>query len=89
MASSPAYQNQYRIYRGIGQTGSSTTTATTLTTVSSSASPCLSPIRYTFDTSQSSESQSNEVAASTDDGQINQVSLPADDSSLKVCTKER
>ena len=74
----------------MGQTGSSTTT-TTLTTVSSSASPCLSPIRYTFDTSQTDESQANEAAATTntDDGQNNQLSLPADDSSLKVRTKQR
>lgn len=81
LASSPAHQNQYRVYRGKGQTGSSTTT---LTAVASSVSPCLSPIRYAFDRSQISDSHSNEGVIQTDDGQMNQVSLPADDSSLKV-----
>ena len=81
LASSPAHQNQYRVYRGKGQAGSSTTT---LTAISSSVSPCLSPIRYAFDRSQISDSHSNEGVIQMDDGQMNQVSLPADDSSLKV-----
>ncbi|CAF1312578.1 unnamed protein product [Rotaria sordida] len=38
LASSPAYENQYRLIHGIGQTVTSTTT---MTIVSSSNSPCL------------------------------------------------
>jgi len=90
LASSPAHQNQYRLYRGIGQTITSTTT---LATVSSSGSPCLSPIRYAIDTSQINQSQSNEklmhieentIPMPMEDIQANQISLPTDDSSLKV-----
>jgi hypothetical protein len=78
LASSPAHQNQYRVSRGIEQTTSSTAT---LTIVSSSVSPCLSPIRYALDRSRNSD---NEGVIQMDDGQTNQVSLPTDDSSLKV-----
>ncbi|CAF1282653.1 unnamed protein product [Rotaria sordida] len=39
LAPSPAYENQYRLIHGIGQTV--TSTATTMTTVSSLNSPCL------------------------------------------------
>lgn len=86
MASSPAHQNQYRVHRGIGPTTSSTAT---LTAVSSSVSPCLSPIRYAFNRSQISDSHSNEGIIQTDDGQTNQASLPTDDSSLKVSSKNK
>jgi hypothetical protein len=86
LASSPAHQNQYRLYRGIGQT-------ITSTTVSSSGSPCLSPIRYSFDTSQINEKSTNidenMIAIPTDDIQTNQISLPNDDSSLKVSRIEK
>jgi hypothetical protein len=66
-----------------------------MTTGSSSGSPCLSPIRYSLDTSQINQSQSDEKSTNIDeniitmpaeDVQSNQISLPADDSSLKVST---
>jgi hypothetical protein len=91
LASSPAHQYQYRLCRGIGQT--ITATAATMATVSSSVSPCLSPIRYTMNTSRINQSQSNEklmhneensIPIPTEDIQANQISLPTDDSSLKV-----
>lgn len=82
LASSPAHQNQYRLNREIGQTVTSTAT---MTTISSSGSPCLSPIRYSLDTSQINENQSiNSIPMPTEDMQLNQNSFPTDDSSLKV-----
>ncbi|CAF0827369.1 unnamed protein product [Adineta steineri] len=96
LASSPAHQNQYRAFPGVGRTITSipsTTTATTETTsASSSGSPCLSPIRYILDASQNSQDQSSEklinideniIRMSTEDIQSTQLSLPNDDSSLK------
>jgi hypothetical protein len=64
-----------------------------MTSVSSSGSPCLSPIRYSLDTSQLNQSQSYEKSADineniismqSEDIQSNQILLPTDDSSLKV-----
>jgi hypothetical protein len=61
-----------------------------MATVSSSGSPCLSPIRYSLDTSQfndkSANMDENLISMPTEDIQSNQNSLPIDDSSLKsVC----
>jgi hypothetical protein len=61
-----------------------------MTTVSSSGSPCLSPIRCSLDTSQINQ---NEKSLNIDDNislipieetQPYQLSLPIDDSSMKV-----
>jgi hypothetical protein len=62
-----------------------------MTTVSSSGSPCLSPIRYALDTSQINQNQStnieeNIIPIPTEEIQANQISLPIDDTSLKVST---
>jgi len=58
LASSPAYQNQYRATRPAGQTTASTTVSS-----SASCSPCLSPIRYALDTS----AQTNQNLFSSND----------------------
>ncbi|CAF5151578.1 unnamed protein product, partial [Rotaria socialis] len=47
LASSPAHQSQFRLFRGMGP---ALNTASALA-VPTSASPCLSPIRYSLDIS--------------------------------------
>ncbi|CAF3675230.1 unnamed protein product [Rotaria sordida] len=86
LASSPAHQNQFRLFRGIGQTLNTATTNTL--TIPTSASPCLSPIRYSLDISSINQIQSTQI----DDELIeitqplNHRSLPIDDCSVKsVC----
>ncbi|CAF4864235.1 unnamed protein product, partial [Rotaria magnacalcarata] len=88
LASSPAQQNQYRQLHGLGRTANSV-----MTTVSAAASPSLSPIRYSCDTSRINQTQPNEKSTNLDDNiilvpieeiQSNQTSLPIDDSLLKV-----
>ncbi|CAF1411923.1 unnamed protein product [Adineta steineri] len=86
LASSPAHQNQFRLFRGMGQTLNTATTSTLA--IPTSASPCLSPIRYSLDISSINHIQSNNI----DDEpvevaqQIQHRSLPTDESSIKsVC----
>ncbi|CAF1409533.1 unnamed protein product [Rotaria sp. Silwood1] len=66
-----------------------------MTTVSSSGSSCLSPIRYSLDVSQINQSLPSEkptnfdqniISIPMEDIQLNQLSLPIDDSSVEpVC----
>ncbi|CAF4653781.1 unnamed protein product [Rotaria sp. Silwood1] len=86
LASSPAHQNQFRLFRGMGQILNTATTSNLA--VPTSASPCLSPIRYSLDISSINQIQSTHI----DDEPIeptqpsNHRSLPMDDCSIKsVC----
>jgi hypothetical protein len=89
LASSPAHQNQFRLFRGMGQTLNTATTSTLA--IPTSASPCLSPIRYSLDISSINQIQSTNI----DDEQIeiaqqlDHCSLPTDDGSVKVCALEK
>lgn len=86
MASSPAHHNPYRVNRPVGLAIPHITTNANQT--ASSVSPCLSPIRYALD-----HSQINAIASQTDEelqgithdpGQNHFLSVPNDDSSVKV-----
>ncbi|UJR15322.1 hypothetical protein I4U23_002274 [Adineta vaga] len=76
-------QSQFRLFRGMGQTLHPTTTSTLAVPIS--ASPCLSPIRYSLDISSINHIQTNHI----DDEPIESLqhrSLPTDDGSMKsVC----
>ncbi len=88
LASSPAHQNQFRLFRGMGQTLHTATTSTLA--IPTSASPCLSPIRYSLDISSINQIQSaniDEEPIETAHSQIHHRSLPMDDSSMKVCAE--
>lgn len=86
MASSPAHQNQFRLFRGMGQQLTSATVA-----IPSAPSPCLSPIRYSLDLSAIHQIQVNEKSTHLDEDPIESAagashhrSLPTDDGSMKV-----
>ena len=85
LASSPAHQNQFRLFRGMGQALNTATTSTLA--IPTSASPCLSPIRYSLEISSINQVQSVNI----DDEPVEAIqplhhrSLPADDNSMKVC----
>lgn len=84
LASSPAHQNQYRRYHGLGPSIPSITSIT----MASSCSPCLSPIRYTLETSETHPSSTHtdeEISTMpTEDAQSSQFLLPPDNASVKV-----
>ncbi|CAF4465288.1 unnamed protein product [Rotaria socialis] len=84
LASSPAHQSQFRLFRGMGP---ALNTASALA-VPTSASPCLSPIRYSLDISSINQLQSIHI----DEEPIEALQQPIlrpqliDDSSMKsVC----
>ena len=88
LASSPAHQQQFRLFRGVGQT---LNTAAALP-IPTAASPCLSPIRYSLDLSAIHQLQLHDKSTNLDDepmesaSQPHHRSLPTDDGSLKsVC----
>ena len=89
LASSPAHQQQFRLFRGMGQT---LNTAAALA-IPTAASPCLSPIRYSLDISAIHQLQLHDKSTNLDDepmdsaaSQPHHRSLPTDDGSLKsVC----
>lgn len=88
MASSPAHQNQFRLFRGMGQ---HMTAAGTLP-LPAAPSPCLSPIRYSLDLSAIQQLHIHEKSGQIDEEPIEVApsiqhrSFPADDTSLKsVC----
>ena len=78
LASSPAHQSQFRLFRGMGQTLHAANTLA----IPAAPSPCLSPIRYSLDISSISQIQSNPIDEETLEPQHR--SLPMDDSSMKV-----
>ena len=84
LASSPAHQNQHRRSHGIGP---SVVSATPMT-VASSCSPCLSPIRYMLETSEthprSAQADEEISAIPSEEAQFSQFLLPPDNASLKV-----
>lgn len=86
MASSPAHQNQFRLFRGMGQ---HMTAAGTLP-LPAAPSPCLSPIRYSLDLSAIQQLHIHEKSGQIDEEPIEVApsiqhrSFPADDTSLKV-----
>ncbi|CAF1042106.1 unnamed protein product [Adineta ricciae] len=83
LASSPAHQNQFRVFRGMGQTLHPTTANTLAAPIS--ASPCLSPIRYSLDISSINNIQAQPIEEEPVDN-IQHHSLPTDDGSVKsVC----
>jgi hypothetical protein len=70
----------------MGQTLNPTTTNSLA--IPTSASPCLSPIRYSLDISAINQIQINEKSTNIDEEQIepeHHHSLPNDDGSVKVC----
>ena len=81
LASSPAHQSQFRLFRGMGHT-LHTTAANTLP-VPISASPCLSPIRYSLDVSSISHMHPNPIDEEPMES-VQHRSLPTDDGSVKV-----
>jgi hypothetical protein len=85
LASSPAHQNQFRLFRGMGQHMPTATMA-----IPSAPSPCLSPIRYSLDLSAIQQLHSHDKSAHIDDEPIESLpalhrSFPIDDGSMKVC----
>jgi len=78
LASSPAHQSQFRLFRGMGQTLHAANTLA----IPAAPSPCLSPIRYSLDISSISQIQSNPIEEEILEPQHR--SLPMDDSSMKV-----
>jgi len=86
LASSPAHQSQFRLFRGMGQALNIATTSTLA--IPTSASPCLSPIRYSLDTSAINQIQSTNIDEEPLDTaqQPHHRSFPMDDGSVKsVC----
>lgn len=87
LASSPAHQTQFRLFRGMGQPINIPTA--NVVSAPTSASPCLSPIRYSLDISSINQIQSTHI----DEEPIETLPPPAirsqqiDDSS-KVCINE-
>ena len=92
LASSPAHQNQFRLFRGMGQ---QQLPANTLA-IPAAPSPCLSPIRYSLDISAIHQMHLNEKSSHLDEEQLEAAasavipiqhrSLPNDESSLRsVC----
>lgn len=84
LASSPAHQNQFRLFRGMGQTlNPPITTTTGALAIPTAASPCLSPIRYSLDISSISQIHPPNIDEEPLEPQHR--SLPMDDGSVKVC----
>lgn len=88
LASSPAHQSQFRVFRGMGQHLHPTAAANTLAAPPISASPCLSPIRYSLDVSSISHIQANHIEEEPIETAQHR-SLPTDDGSVKVRVEER
>ena len=88
LASSPAHQNQFRLFRGMGQGlhPPLPITTTNVLAIPTSASPCLSPIRYSLDLSSIHQIQSTNIDEEPLDAFIQPLhrSLPMDDGSMKV-----
>lgn len=89
LASSPAHQSQFRLFRGMGQSLHPAATATTTMNalaIPTAASPCLSPIRYSLDLSSINQIQSNNLDDEPLDSFVQPLhrSLPMDDGSMKV-----
>lgn len=84
LASSPAHQNQFRLFRGLGQALHPPTS--NALAIPTSASPCLSPIRYSLDLSSIHQIQSNNIDEEPLDAAVQPLhrSLPMDDGSIKV-----
>lgn len=90
LASSPAHQSQFRLFRGMGQSlhpqATTTMTTTNALAIPTAASPCLSPIRYSLDLSSINQIQSNNLDEEPLDSLVQPLhrSLPMDDGSMKV-----